>query len=80
MCYDLIETNNLQAYYMLTIKTRLNPGDNVLIHAGCSSIGLAAILVASSFGCNVFTTVFDLTQKDLILKKFSFVSILVLSS
>ncbi|KAJ8961709.1 hypothetical protein NQ318_021309 [Aromia moschata] len=45
------------AYYMLIIKARLQPGETVLIHAGCSPIGLAALSISNGYGCQVYTTV-----------------------
>lgn len=52
---------------------RTNPNETVLIHNGCSAIGLAAISIASSIGCTVFTTVTSDQQKAFIKKQFKFV-------
>ena len=38
---------------------RLEPGESVLVHAGGSGIGTAAILMAKAIGCTVYTTVGD---------------------
>ncbi|XP_018570431.1 fatty acid synthase-like [Anoplophora glabripennis] len=62
----------VSAYYMLMIKARLQHGDTVLIHAGCSPVGLAAISIAQSYGCKVFTTVSEEYQRAHLKKKFSF--------
>ncbi|CAG9765257.1 unnamed protein product [Ceutorhynchus assimilis] len=58
------------AYHSLYIKGELKPGDTVLIHAGCSPIGMAAISIALSNGCNIFTTVSTDKQRAYIKKKF----------
>ncbi|XP_017779765.1 PREDICTED: fatty acid synthase-like isoform X2 [Nicrophorus vespilloides] len=59
------------AYYCLIQKARMEPGESVLIHAGCSAIGLAAISVASMRGCTVYTTVATDWQKAFLKKQFS---------
>ena len=43
--------------HMLFDNARLEPGETVLVHAGGSGIGTAAIQVAKSIGCTVITTV-----------------------
>jgi NADPH:quinone reductase-like Zn-dependent oxidoreductase len=43
--------------HMLFDNARLEPGETILVHAGGSSIGSIAILVAKDFGCSVITTV-----------------------
>ena len=45
--------------HMLFDNARLEPGESVLVHAGGSGIGTAAILMAKAIGCEVFTTVGD---------------------
>src|SRR3974390_1054391 len=45
--------------HMLFDNARLRPGETVLVHAGGSGIGTAAILMAKAIGCTVFTTVGD---------------------
>ena len=45
--------------HMLFDNARLEPGESVLVHAGGSGIGTAAILMAKAIGCTVFTTVGD---------------------
>lgn len=59
---------------MLMIKARLKHGDTVLVHAGCSPVGLAAISIANSYGCKVFATVAEQYQRAHLKKKFTFVS------
>jgi NADPH:quinone reductase-like Zn-dependent oxidoreductase len=43
--------------HMLFDNARLEPGETILVHAGGSSIGSWAILIAKSLGCTVITTV-----------------------
>jgi alcohol dehydrogenase len=45
--------------HMLFDNARLQPGETVLVHAGGSGIGTAAILMAKQIGCTVITTVGD---------------------
>ncbi len=45
--------------HMLFDNARLEPGETVLVHAGGSGIGTAAIQMAKAIGCTVITTVGD---------------------
>uniref|UniRef100_A0A4W2HXW4 Fatty acid synthase n=1 Tax=Bos indicus x Bos taurus TaxID=30522 RepID=A0A4W2HXW4_BOBOX len=45
------------AYYALMVRGRMQPGETVLIHSGSGGVGQAAIAIALSLGCRVFTTV-----------------------
>ncbi|KAM4525814.1 fatty acid synthase [Fundulus diaphanus] len=45
------------AYYSLVVRGRLRPGETVLIHSGSGGVGQAAIAIALSKNCRVFTTV-----------------------
>jgi len=45
--------------HMLFDNARLQPGETVLVHAGGSGIGTAAITLAKAIGCTVITTVGD---------------------
>jgi NADPH:quinone reductase-like Zn-dependent oxidoreductase len=45
--------------HMLFDNARLQPGESVLVHAGGSGIGTAAIKMAKAIGCTVYTTVGD---------------------
>lgn len=44
---------------MLFDNARLEPGESILVHAGGSGIGTAAIKMAKAIGCTVYTTVGD---------------------
>jgi alcohol dehydrogenase len=54
--------------HMLFDNARLEPGETVLVHAGGSGIGTAAIKMAKAIGCIVITTVGDDTKMDKVLK------------
>src|SRR5581483_4427676 len=45
--------------HMLFDNARLKPGETVLVQAGGSGIGTAAIKMAKAIGCTVITTVGD---------------------
>lgn len=47
----------LTAWHMLVTRARLKKGETVLIHAGGSGVGSAAIQIAKYLGARVFTTV-----------------------
>ncbi|XP_057651186.1 fatty acid synthase-like isoform X1 [Diorhabda carinulata] len=44
-------------YYGMIIRGQMKPGESILIHAGTGGIGLSAINIALSMGCEIFTTV-----------------------
>jgi alcohol dehydrogenase len=50
--------------HMLFDNARLEPGETVLVHAGGSGIGSAAIKMAKAIGCTVITTVGDDAKAD----------------
>ncbi|KAJ8916587.1 hypothetical protein NQ315_000231 [Exocentrus adspersus] len=56
-------------YYAMIIRGRMQPGESILIHAGTGGVGLAAISIALSMGCEVYTTVGNAEKRDY-LKKF----------
>jgi alcohol dehydrogenase len=43
--------------HMLFDNAKLEPGETILVHAGGSGIGTAAILMAKALGCAVITTI-----------------------
>ena len=45
--------------HMLFDNARLEPGESVLVHAGGSGVGTAAIRMAKAIGCTVYATVGD---------------------
>src|SRR5437660_4604989 len=50
--------------HMLFDNAKLEPGESVLVHAGGSGIGTAAIIIAKAIGCMVITTVGDEAKVD----------------
>lgn len=48
--------------HMLFDNAKLKSGESILVHAGGSGIGTAAILMAKAIGCTVITTVGDDTK------------------
>ena len=46
----------LTAWHMLVARARLRPGETVLVHAGGSGVGSAAIQIAKLWGATVFAT------------------------
>lgn len=55
------------AYYALIMRGRMRSGESVLIHSGSGGVGQAAISIALSMNCTVFTTV-GTTEKMKFLK------------
>ncbi|KAH8038197.1 hypothetical protein HPB51_024728 [Rhipicephalus microplus] len=45
------------AYYALIMRGNMRPGETVLVHSGSGGVGQAAIAIALSMGCTVYTTV-----------------------
>ncbi len=50
--------------HMLFDNAKLQPGETILVHAGGSGIGTAAIKMAKAIGCTVITTVGDDAKAD----------------
>jgi len=46
----------LTAWHMLVDRVRIKPGETVLVHAGASGVGSAAIQIANLHGARVFAT------------------------
>uniref|UniRef100_A0A913I721 Fatty acid synthase n=1 Tax=Strongyloides stercoralis TaxID=6248 RepID=A0A913I721_STRER len=58
------------AYYALVMRGQIKKGDRVLIHGGSGGVGQAAIAIALSYGCEVFTTVGSDEKKQFLMKRF----------
>ncbi|KAM8947762.1 fatty acid synthase isoform 2-T2 [Pelodytes ibericus] len=58
------------AYYAMIVRGRLRKGENVLIHSGSGGVGQAAIAIALSMGCRVFTTVGSSKKQEYLQSKF----------
>lgn len=48
----------------------MKPGETLLVHAGTGGVGQAAISIALSMGCKVFTTVGSKEKREFLLKRF----------
>ncbi|XP_060583977.1 fatty acid synthase-like [Ruditapes philippinarum] len=58
------------AYYALVVRGNIHHGDTVLIHSGSGGVGQAAIAVALSYGCTVFTTVSSQEKRSYLKSRF----------
>lgn len=58
------------AYYSLVVRGRLRPGETVLIHSGSGGVGQAAIAIALSKNCKVFTTVGSAEKRAYLQERF----------
>ncbi|GFW58514.1 fatty acid synthase [Trichonephila clavipes] len=57
-------------YYALFMRAQLQKGESILIHSGTGGIGIAAITLALSLNCEVFTTVGNDDKRKYLKKKF----------
>lgn len=60
----------MTAYLALYIRGRIKTGQRILIHSGTGGVGQAAIRIALSHGCEVFTTVGSQAKKQFLLENF----------
>ncbi|KAJ7984800.1 hypothetical protein DPEC_G00358530 [Dallia pectoralis] len=58
------------AYYSLVVRGRLRPGESLLIHSGSGGVGQAAIAIALSKGCRVFTSVGSAEKRAYLQERF----------
>ncbi|CAG0916724.1 unnamed protein product [Notodromas monacha] len=58
------------AYYALIVRGGLKSGKSVLIHAGSGGVGQAAIQIALSMSCKVYTTVGSSTKRQFLKERF----------
>ena len=58
------------AYYALIVRGNLRRGESVLIHSGAGGVGQAAIAIALSQACRVFTTVSTQHKRDYLMRRF----------
>jgi len=59
----------LTAWQMVVSRARVQPGDHVLVHAGASGVGSAAIQIAQLLGAHVITTVGSDEKANLLRKR-----------
>lgn len=48
----------------------MQPGESVLIHAGTGATGMAAISIALSMNCEVYTTVSTTAKREFLLNRY----------
>ncbi|KAH9365976.1 hypothetical protein HPB48_007873 [Haemaphysalis longicornis] len=58
------------AYYALVVRGKMRRGDSLLVHSGSGGVGQAAISVALSMGCTVFTTVGSFEKREFLKRRF----------
>ncbi|XP_065297860.1 fatty acid synthase-like [Dermacentor albipictus] len=58
------------AYYALVIRADIRPGQSLLVHSGSGGVGQAAISIALSMGCTVFTTVGSEEKREFLKRRF----------
>nr|XP_023412547.1 LOW QUALITY PROTEIN: fatty acid synthase [Loxodonta africana] len=58
------------AYYSLVVRGRIQRGETVLVHSGSGGVGQAAIAIALSLGCRVFTTVGSAEKREYLQARF----------
>ncbi|CAL1283309.1 unnamed protein product [Larinioides sclopetarius] len=57
-------------YYGLLMKAKLREGQSILIHSGTGGVGQAAINIALSLNCEIYTTVGTNEKKEYLRRKF----------
>ncbi|KAJ8024866.1 Fatty acid synthase [Holothuria leucospilota] len=57
-------------YYALVVRGHMKRGESLLIHSGSGGVGQAAIAVALSYGCKIYTTVGTQEKRIFLRKKF----------
>ncbi|CAK6981202.1 fatty acid synthase [Scomber scombrus] len=63
------------AYYSLVVRGRLRCGESILIHSGSGGVGQAAIAIALSKKCKVFTTVGSAEKRTYLQERFPQLSV-----
>ena len=58
------------AYYAIIVRGQLKPGERILIHSGSGGVGQAAISIALSMNCEVFTTVGSKAKREYLMTRF----------
>ncbi|NXX48511.1 FAS synthase, partial [Tricholaema leucomelas] len=58
------------AYYALVVRGGMRKGESILVHSGSGGVGQAAIAIALSMGCRVFTTVGSTEKREYLQAKF----------
>ncbi|KAH7943510.1 hypothetical protein HPB52_009166 [Rhipicephalus sanguineus] len=58
------------AYYALLVRGNMRPGESILVHSGSGGVGQAAISIALSMGCTVYTTVGNEQKREYLKRRF----------
>lgn len=58
------------AYYALIVRGNMRSGESILVHSGSGGVGQAAISIALSMGCTVFTTVGSKEKREFLKRRF----------
>ncbi|KAK8774422.1 hypothetical protein V5799_011045 [Amblyomma americanum] len=58
------------AYYALLVRGNMKHGESLLVHAGSGAVGQAAMGIAFSMGCSVFTTVGSKEEREFLKRRF----------
>ncbi|XP_049273356.1 LOW QUALITY PROTEIN: fatty acid synthase-like [Rhipicephalus sanguineus] len=58
------------AYYALLVRGDMQPRESILVHSGSGGVGQAAISIALSMGCTVFTTVGSEKKRNFLKHRF----------
>lgn len=58
------------AYYALVVRGNMRPGESLLVHSGSGGVGQAAISIALSMGCTVFTTCGSKEKREFLKRRF----------
>ncbi|CAN8007233.1 unnamed protein product, partial [Ixodes pacificus] len=58
------------AYYALLVRGAMHPGETLLVHSGSGGVGQAAISIALSMDCTVFTTVSSQEKREFLKRRF----------
>jgi len=66
----------VQAYYSLLLAARMKKEQRIMIHAGWSCIGQAAITLALDYDCTSFTTFDNQEQRTFIKCQFPQVNVI----
>ncbi|KAJ8030107.1 Fatty acid synthase [Holothuria leucospilota] len=57
-------------FYALVVRGQVKAEESILIHSGSGAVGQAAIAVALSYGCKIYTTVGTQEKRKFLMQKF----------
>lgn len=60
----------MTCYYGFRARGRMKGGETVLIHCGAGGVGLAALRICQSMGCEIYTTVGSKEKREFVKKTF----------